>query len=345
MTADRHDHGDRLLHGARAVGKSPGGSGGRHLVTGNHPARMPDRSTRVRGTPSEVLARRLAGPVVLPAELPVPWKLVLTGMLTHRPDQRLEDFQVAALLATRCLRRPMVPPDGDVTINLGATRERRQHGDDAGRRWAVAGRHRGRRDARHTPTRTDRCDQETLQMELTGAGGIRCRRSGWASDFSLLLGSKPAKSPTHDHFRPPTTTTTVLAGTAALNALKSQVLAGEPRATSTPRQDRRSRSRRDLRKPITPRERRSRPPAIFNSSPAPSPVESRITPSDPSKANCCRVTSAPRERAQPEFGGYDHHHFQHLDHDHYHDIAISGQRERQRQRQRKRQRPLEILIR
>jgi len=52
------------------------------------------------GTASEVVARRLAGPVPLPAGLPVPWKLVLSGMLDHRPDQRLDGTEVAALLAT-----------------------------------------------------------------------------------------------------------------------------------------------------------------------------------------------------------------------------------------------------
>ena len=52
------------------------------------------------GSPSEVVARRLAGPVPLPADLPVTWKLVLSGMLDHRPDQRLAGAEVAALLLT-----------------------------------------------------------------------------------------------------------------------------------------------------------------------------------------------------------------------------------------------------
>ncbi|MGB8195416.1 MAG: serine/threonine-protein kinase, partial [Acidimicrobiales bacterium] len=41
------------------------------------------------GTPSEVLARRLAGPVTLPDGLPVPWKLLLAGMLAPVPEDRL----------------------------------------------------------------------------------------------------------------------------------------------------------------------------------------------------------------------------------------------------------------
>jgi serine/threonine protein kinase len=51
------------------------------------------------GTSSEIIARRLAGPVPLPADLPVPWKLLLSGMLDHRPDQRLDGAGVSALLA------------------------------------------------------------------------------------------------------------------------------------------------------------------------------------------------------------------------------------------------------
>jgi hypothetical protein len=35
----------------------------------------------------------------LPADLPVPWKLLLSGMLDHRPDQRLDGAGVSALLA------------------------------------------------------------------------------------------------------------------------------------------------------------------------------------------------------------------------------------------------------
>ncbi len=61
------------------------------------------------GTPSEVVARRLAGPVPFPDGLPVPWKLVLSGMLDHRPDQRLDGAQTAALLATPAFAAPWEP--------------------------------------------------------------------------------------------------------------------------------------------------------------------------------------------------------------------------------------------
>ncbi len=61
------------------------------------------------GSPSEVVARRLAGPVPVPANLPVPWALLLSGMLDHRPERRLTADDVAALLATAPFRVEWVP--------------------------------------------------------------------------------------------------------------------------------------------------------------------------------------------------------------------------------------------
>src|ERR1700722_4141732 len=73
------------------------------------------------GSPSEVVARRLAGPVPLPADLTVPWKLVLSGMLDHRPDQRLGGDEVAALLRTTPFRSPWAPSRSPVTDRLAPT--------------------------------------------------------------------------------------------------------------------------------------------------------------------------------------------------------------------------------
>src|SRR5665213_3397125 len=70
------------------------------------------------GSPSEIFARRLAGPVPLPPDLPVPWKLVLSGMLDHRPDQRLDGAQVSALLATSAFSTPWRSSGSDVTDRL-----------------------------------------------------------------------------------------------------------------------------------------------------------------------------------------------------------------------------------
>jgi serine/threonine protein kinase len=72
------------------------------------------------GGPAEVVARRMAGPVPLPADLPVPWKLVLSGMLDHRPEQRLTGAEVAALLAASPFSAPWAASD-TVTGRLSPT--------------------------------------------------------------------------------------------------------------------------------------------------------------------------------------------------------------------------------
>ena len=61
------------------------------------------------GTPSEVIARRLVGPVPLPDALPVPWKVLLNGMLAHEPSDRLRASEVAAMLATPVFSAPWTP--------------------------------------------------------------------------------------------------------------------------------------------------------------------------------------------------------------------------------------------
>jgi len=70
------------------------------------------------GLPSEIVARRLAGPVPIPADLPVPWRLLLTGMLDHRPDQRLDGAQVAALLVTSAFDSPWSASATDATAQF-----------------------------------------------------------------------------------------------------------------------------------------------------------------------------------------------------------------------------------
>ncbi len=70
------------------------------------------------GSPSEIVARRLAGPVPLPTDLPVQWKLLFNGMLVAQTDQRLSGAQVSALLATTAFATPWQPADSDVTKRL-----------------------------------------------------------------------------------------------------------------------------------------------------------------------------------------------------------------------------------
>jgi serine/threonine protein kinase len=69
------------------------------------------------GSPSEIVARRLVAPVPIPMDLPVPWKLVLTGMLDHRPDQRLTGHQVAAMLATSAFQASWRPTNDDTIVS------------------------------------------------------------------------------------------------------------------------------------------------------------------------------------------------------------------------------------
>ncbi|HWD52952.1 MAG TPA: serine/threonine-protein kinase [Acidimicrobiales bacterium] len=73
-----------------------------------------------QGSPGEMMARRLAGPVPIPPDLPVPWKVLLSGMLHDRPDQRLGAFEVADLLDTAPFAAPWEPSAGLAT-DLPAT--------------------------------------------------------------------------------------------------------------------------------------------------------------------------------------------------------------------------------
>ncbi|MGB7104856.1 MAG: serine/threonine-protein kinase, partial [Acidimicrobiales bacterium] len=175
------------------------------------------------GTPSEVLARRLAAPVALPPELPVPWKLVLTGMLTHRPDQRLKDFEVSEILATRAYDAPWAVADSDVTTTLRRTRT-----DDL---TAIVPGTVGVRDsgdqtqvmrAKATPVANNKSSWWNLRvLAALIAVAVVC------VGLSLFLTLSPGKTHSTTTTKPPATTTTIPPGAAALNALKSQILAGE----------------------------------------------------------------------------------------------------------------------
>ncbi len=74
-----------------------------------------------RGSPGEMMAQRLAGPVPIPADLPVHWKVLLSGMLHDRPDQRLGAGEVADLLDTAALAAPWESSHGPATDQLAAT--------------------------------------------------------------------------------------------------------------------------------------------------------------------------------------------------------------------------------
>ena len=176
------------------------------------------------GTPSEVLARRLAGPVPVPAQLPTPWRLVLSGMLSHDPEERLKGTEVAALLATSAYDAQLTVADSDITTPLRA--------GSADRTEMMPG----------LVISNARDDETRVIQPLSATAPPRSRkwlaRAGAALGLAAVMGVAfylSASSPPTKHHPPttiaPTTTTTVLAGTAALQALQSQVNAGEVAGT------------------------------------------------------------------------------------------------------------------
>ena len=61
------------------------------------------------GTATEVVARRLAGPVPLPPDLPATWRLLFEGMLTTDPARRPTAAHVAGLLSAEPFEEPWEP--------------------------------------------------------------------------------------------------------------------------------------------------------------------------------------------------------------------------------------------
>jgi hypothetical protein len=59
-----------------------------------------------RGTATEIVVRRLAGPVPLPHDLPTPWRLLFEGMLAHDPQRRPSAAQVSGLLSAAPFAEP-----------------------------------------------------------------------------------------------------------------------------------------------------------------------------------------------------------------------------------------------
>jgi serine/threonine protein kinase len=77
------------------------------------------------GSPSEVMARRLSGPVELPGDLPTPWRIVLTGMLDEVPERRLSGHQVAALLVSSAFAEAWLRQDSDATAVVAPLSDQR----------------------------------------------------------------------------------------------------------------------------------------------------------------------------------------------------------------------------
>jgi hypothetical protein len=72
-----------------------------------------------KGTATEVVARRLAGPVPLPRDLPAPWRLVLEGMLAHDPENRPSAAHVAGLLSAPPFAEPWTRQEAPTEALVG----------------------------------------------------------------------------------------------------------------------------------------------------------------------------------------------------------------------------------
>jgi eukaryotic-like serine/threonine-protein kinase len=191
------------------------------------------------GSPSEVVARRLAGPVPLPADLPVPWKLLLSGMLDHRPDQRLGGGEVAAFLRTMPFRAPWTRSRSRVTDRMAPTvpNDLTALAPGAGA-TAILSPVPGADDTRTSPPRVSGALRNwRWRLAVLGAVVLAALCVG----LILGLGSSPkapttpsAIDPTTSKTRPPatsttsttTSTTTLPSGPTALAALVKDVASG-----------------------------------------------------------------------------------------------------------------------
>jgi eukaryotic-like serine/threonine-protein kinase len=198
------------------------------------------------GSPSEVVARRLAGPVPLPADLPVPWKLLLSGMLDHRPDQRLGGDEVAALLRTKPFRAPWARSRSPVTDRMAPTvpNDLTALAPGAGA-TAVLGSGIGTNDTRTSPPSVSGARRKRRwRLAVLGAVVVAALCVG----LILGLGSSPKTPRTPSAIdanssktRPPattttstTTTTTLPSGPTALAALVKDVASGESAGSVDP---------------------------------------------------------------------------------------------------------------
>jgi hypothetical protein len=144
-------------------------------------------------------------------------------MLTHRPDERLEDHQVSALLATPAYDAPWLASESDLTTQHRV----REPGDNTTMMPGVVGVGvKGEETSVIKATRSAPVAKKTFNWNVAIVAAVIVVALLGVGLF-FLVGSSPGKSPPTTTTRPPKTTTTFRAGAAALNALKSQVRAGE----------------------------------------------------------------------------------------------------------------------
>jgi serine/threonine protein kinase len=176
-------------------------------------------------TPSEVLARRMAGPVTLPDGLPVPWKLLLTGMLAPIPDDRLSALDVSTMLAAPAFRNPWVrmSPASDLTTIAGDAGKARggQDGETTITPPRVAPIATRGPSASATRTRNTRLIAALAAVVILGGVGL-----------AFALGSNGPPVVTTTTIRstttvPPSTTTTLPSISHSLTKIVNDVVAGQ----------------------------------------------------------------------------------------------------------------------
>ncbi|HVA71144.1 MAG TPA: serine/threonine-protein kinase [Acidimicrobiales bacterium] len=181
-----------------------------------------------QGSPSEIVASRMAGPVPVPKDLPVPWKLVLGGMLDFRPEQRLSGAQVATLLSTSVFATPWRASNSDETERLSAVSPEdltvlmpgvgaalTPSGDDT----VIDTPSRGATTApRHLGTRR-------LRPAWLMSGAVIAAAAAVALIF--LLGSNPSKPPTTTLASTTTTSSTIISSSSALARLVSDLASAQ----------------------------------------------------------------------------------------------------------------------
>ena len=176
------------------------------------------------GTPSEVLARRMAGPVTLPDDLPVPWRLLLTGMLASNPEERLSALDVSTMLAAPAFRSPWVrsTPSSDMTTIVGDAGKSRGGQDGATSITPPRVAPSATRSAPASPNRTRNTTLIAALVVVVILGGV---------GLAFALGSKPKVvttttiAPTTTV--PPTTTTTLPSLSHSLAKMVNDVVAGQ----------------------------------------------------------------------------------------------------------------------
>ena len=180
------------------------------------------------GSPSEVVAKRLTGPMVLPPDLPTPWVVLLSGMLDPRPERRLRGDEVAALLKTSPYAAPWEPRDADATQVLGPNGSSDQTFVLPGA--VAAGRMNDETLVDHV--RPSRVRTERRAWYLAGAVLV-AGALGYGLISMLVGGSTPAPVSTSTTSRP-SASTTVSPGSSAIAVLMADLTTSQTAGSIDP---------------------------------------------------------------------------------------------------------------